>query len=64
MKDSSVTEEMVLKAFKAPKVSKWFQQFDTTKATLVNVEVRDALQLGLIKDPTDSRYRNAQFIVQ
>jgi nucleoside-diphosphate-sugar epimerase len=28
------------------------------------VEVRDALQLGLIKDATDSRYRNAQFIVQ
>lgn len=27
-------------------------------------EVRDALQLGLIKDATDSRYRNAQFIVQ
>jgi nucleoside-diphosphate-sugar epimerase len=27
-------------------------------------EVRDALQLGLIKDGTDSRYRNAQFIVQ
>jgi nucleoside-diphosphate-sugar epimerase len=28
------------------------------------VEVRDALQVGLIKDATDSRYRNAQFIVQ
>ena len=28
------------------------------------VEVRDALHLGLIKDATDSRYRNAQFIVQ
>ncbi len=28
------------------------------------VEVRNALQHGLIKDPTDSRYRNAQFIVQ
>ena len=28
------------------------------------VEVRDALQFGLIKDATDSRYRNAQFIVQ
>jgi nucleoside-diphosphate-sugar epimerase len=28
------------------------------------VEVRDALQLGLIKDATDSRYRNAHFIVQ
>jgi hypothetical protein len=28
------------------------------------VEVRDALALGLIKDATDSRYRNAQFIVQ
>lgn len=28
------------------------------------VEVRDALQMGLIKDATDSRYRNAQFIVQ
>jgi nucleoside-diphosphate-sugar epimerase len=28
------------------------------------VEVRDALRLGLIKDATDSRYRNAQFIVQ
>ena len=28
------------------------------------VEVRDALQLGLIKDATDTRYRNAQFIVQ
>jgi nucleoside-diphosphate-sugar epimerase len=28
------------------------------------VEVRDALQLGLIKDATDGRYRNAQFIVQ
>src|SRR4029453_5214444 len=27
-------------------------------------EVRGALQLGLIKDATDSRYRNAQFIVQ
>jgi nucleoside-diphosphate-sugar epimerase len=27
-------------------------------------EVRDALQLGLIKAATDSRYRNAQFIVQ
>jgi nucleoside-diphosphate-sugar epimerase len=27
-------------------------------------EVRDALQFGLIKDATDSRYRNAQFIVQ
>jgi nucleoside-diphosphate-sugar epimerase len=28
------------------------------------VEVRDVLLLGLIKDATDSRYRNAQFIVQ
>jgi nucleoside-diphosphate-sugar epimerase len=28
------------------------------------IQVRDALQLGLIKDATDSRYRNAQFIVQ
>ena len=28
------------------------------------VEVRDALQSGLIKDATDSRYRNSQFIVQ
>jgi hypothetical protein len=28
------------------------------------VEVRNALQLGLIKDATDGRYRNAQFIVQ
>ena len=28
------------------------------------IEVRDALQTGLIKDATDSRYRNAQFIVQ
>ena len=28
------------------------------------VEVRDALHFGLIKDATDSRYRNAQFIVQ
>ena len=28
------------------------------------VEVRDALALGLIKDAADSRYRNAQFIVQ
>jgi nucleoside-diphosphate-sugar epimerase len=28
------------------------------------VEVRDALQLGLIKDAADPRYRNAQFIVQ
>jgi nucleoside-diphosphate-sugar epimerase len=28
------------------------------------IEVRDALQNGLIKDPTDGRYRNAQFIVQ
>jgi nucleoside-diphosphate-sugar epimerase len=28
------------------------------------VEVRDALTSGLIKDATDSRYRNAQFIVQ
>jgi nucleoside-diphosphate-sugar epimerase len=27
-------------------------------------EVRDALQLGLIKNATDIRYRNAQFIVQ
>lgn len=27
-------------------------------------EVRDALQLGLIKEPESSRYRNAQFIVQ
>lgn len=27
-------------------------------------EVRDALQLGLIKDATDNRCRNAQFIVQ
>jgi nucleoside-diphosphate-sugar epimerase len=28
------------------------------------VEIRDALQMGLIKDATDRRYRNAQFIVQ
>ena len=28
------------------------------------VEVRDALQLGLIRDATESRYRNSQFIVQ
>jgi nucleoside-diphosphate-sugar epimerase len=28
------------------------------------VEVKNALQIGLIKDPADSRYRNAQFIVQ
>jgi len=28
------------------------------------IEVRDALQFGLIKDPGDARYRNAQFIVQ
>ncbi len=28
------------------------------------IEVRDALAWGLIKDPGDSRYRNAQFIVQ
>jgi len=28
------------------------------------IEVRDALQMGLIKDPSDQRYRNAQFIVQ
>ncbi len=28
------------------------------------IEVRDALQSGLIKDPGDARYRNAQFIVQ
>ncbi len=28
------------------------------------LEIRDALQMGLIKDATDSRYRNAQFIVQ
>jgi len=28
------------------------------------IEVRDALQLGLIKDATEFRYRNAQFIVQ
>jgi nucleoside-diphosphate-sugar epimerase len=28
------------------------------------VEVRDALQSGLIRDPQDARYRNAQFIVQ
>jgi nucleoside-diphosphate-sugar epimerase len=27
-------------------------------------EVRDALSSGLIKDPSESRYRNAQFIVQ
>jgi hypothetical protein len=27
-------------------------------------EVRDALRLGLIKEAGDSRYRNAQFIVQ
>ncbi|NJP07248.1 MAG: NAD(P)-dependent oxidoreductase [Chloroflexaceae bacterium] len=27
-------------------------------------EVRDALSLGVIRDPTDARYRNAQFIVQ
>jgi nucleoside-diphosphate-sugar epimerase len=28
------------------------------------VEIRNALQLGVIKDATDGRYRNAQFIVQ
>jgi nucleoside-diphosphate-sugar epimerase len=28
------------------------------------VEVRDALATGLLKDPSDARYRNAQFIVQ
>ncbi len=28
------------------------------------IEVRDALQSGLIKDANDGRYRNAQFIVQ
>jgi nucleoside-diphosphate-sugar epimerase len=28
------------------------------------IEVRNALVLGLIKDPGDARYRNAQFIVQ
>ena len=28
------------------------------------LEVRDALQFGVIKDATDGRYRNAQFIVQ
>jgi nucleoside-diphosphate-sugar epimerase len=28
------------------------------------VEVRDALVTGLIQDPKDARYRNAQFIVQ
>lgn len=28
------------------------------------VEVRDAIQSGLVKDPLDGRYRNAQFIVQ
>lgn len=28
------------------------------------IEIRDALSCGLIKDATDSRYRNAQFIVQ
>ncbi len=28
------------------------------------LEVKDALESGLIKDATDSRYRNAQFIVQ
>lgn len=28
------------------------------------IEIRDALSWGLIKDATDSRYRNAQFIVQ
>jgi hypothetical protein len=27
-------------------------------------EVLDALQLELIKNPLDQRYRNAQFIVQ
>lgn len=27
-------------------------------------EVRDAIEQGLIKDPNDARYRNAQFIVQ
>jgi nucleoside-diphosphate-sugar epimerase len=27
-------------------------------------EIRDALQLGLIKNPADGRHRNAQFIVQ
>ena len=28
------------------------------------IEVRNALKFGLIKDAADSRYRNAQFIVQ
>lgn len=28
------------------------------------IEVRDALATGLVKDPSDARYRNAQFIVQ
>jgi len=28
------------------------------------VEVREALVTGLVKDPSDARYRNAQFIVQ
>jgi nucleoside-diphosphate-sugar epimerase len=28
------------------------------------IEVRDALMSGLLKDPSDARYRNAQFIVQ
>jgi hypothetical protein len=28
------------------------------------IEVRNALVLGLIRDAADSRYRNAQFIVQ
>jgi nucleoside-diphosphate-sugar epimerase len=28
------------------------------------IEVRDALQTGVIKDPGDARYRNAQFVVQ
>lgn len=40
-KDPSVTEDIVMKAFKAQKVSSWFQNFDTTKAALAHVEVRD-----------------------
>lgn len=27
-------------------------------------ELRDALSAGIIRDPADPRYRNAQFIVQ
>ena len=37
-----------------------------TKRTVEDgvIEVRDALTTGLLKDPSDARYRNAQFIVQ